>query len=186
MVTKGGSYTQVIEADSAEELRDRVISLAKVMGATPTSTSPTKTAASSEAVPQAPKAKAAPKGKAAAKPAPAVEEAETATAAEDVPATEDVADSADEEGGGEETTDDIFGSDEGPAAPVAKAAKKLEFKDVEAAIRSVVDAEGKGIEVAKKVMAQFKDKDGHPCKRITAVLSADYHKFVAACNKALT
>lgn len=183
MVNKGGSFTQVIEADTASELQAKILDLASIMGGKPTTTSPTKVAASSEVVPQPPKATkaAATKNKApAAKPAAPVDE-QPEVADDETPEVEEA---GADEAAPVETSDDIFASDEEPAAPVAKpVAKKLEFADIDTAIRQVVN--DKGGPVARDLLLTFKDKGGQPVRKVSAVLPADYPKFVAACKKAL-
>lgn len=165
------SFTQIIEAGSAEELKQKVQELAQVFGVGTTApTTPVPPVVAAPAAKEAPKSTPTKttKGTKSAKPVAAepVEE-------EDVPEQSPTAAAS-----GEDDEVDPFADDEeeSPTAPVAIPAKPT-FDD----IRSVTEkiSESKGVQAVRELVAQFGEK------KISAVKEKDYVKFLEAANKKL-
>lgn len=58
------------------------------------------------------------------------------------------------------------------------------FAQIKHALQQVNEVQG--MDAVMGLLSSFKDKDGKPCSRISAVLEADYPKFIEACSARLT
>lgn len=153
-------FTTIIEADSAEELKSKVLSLAASYGSAPQATS----APESTTAPSAPSSEGPKSGKKVKKETAPVESpvAAPAASAGTTAVAKDVDPFADDE-------------DEDEVAPAQP--KKLELEDIKVALQKVADT--KGMDVARTIVGKFSEKG-----KISAVKEADYQKFVEACEKA--